>query len=45
MYPEYIERNSVRYPIPDYLIPSMPELHGGLMQAKPCPMKIDMDAD
>jgi hypothetical protein len=44
-YPEYVERNSVRYPIPDALIEKMPELHGGLSQSKPLPMKIDCDAD
>lgn len=43
-YPEYVERNSVRYPIPDGLIEKMPELHGGLMQAKPKAMKINMEA-
>jgi len=34
----------VRYPIPDALIEKMPELHGGVMRAKPKPMKIDMSA-
>ena len=45
LYPEYVERNSVRYPVPDALIGKMPELHGGVMQAKPVPMKIDMPAE
>ena len=40
-----MERNSVRYPIPDALIEKMPELHGGVMRAKPTPMKIDMSAE
>lgn len=35
LYPEYVERNSVRYPIPDALIEKMPELHGGMMRSKP----------
>ena len=45
MYPDYVERNSVRYPIPDALIAKMPELHGGVLKAKPQPMKIDIDAE
>ena len=44
-YPEYVEKNSVRYPIPDGLIEKMPELHGGVMKAKPRAMKIDLAAD
>ena len=44
-YPEYVERNTVRYPIPDQLIAKMPELHGGLMPDKPKPLKIDIEAD
>jgi len=39
-----VERNSVRYPIPDALIAKMPELHGGVMRDKPASMKIDMEA-
>lgn len=45
LYPEYVERNTVRYPIPDALIEKMPELHGGIMKPKPKPMKIDIDAE
>ena len=45
MYPEYVERSSVRYPIPDALIEKMPELHGGVLKPKPVPMKIDMPAE
>ena len=45
IYPEYVERNSVKYPIPDALIAKMPELHGGMMRDKPKAMKIDMEAD
>ena len=45
LYPEFVERNSVRYPIPDNLIEKMPELHGGVMQAKPKAMNIDMEAE
>ena len=45
MYPEYVERSSVRYPIPDALIEKMPELHGGVLKSKPVPMKIDMPAE
>ena len=44
MYPEYVERNSVRYPIPDNLIAKMPELHGGVLRDKPKAMKIRMEA-
>ncbi len=44
-YPEYVERNSVKYPIPDALLVKMPELHGGLMQDKPKSMEIDMEAE
>ena len=44
-YPEYVERNTVRYPIPDGLIEKMPELHGGVMPAKPKPFKIDITAE
>lgn len=35
----------MRYPIPDALIEKMPELHGGVMKAKPVPMKISMGAE
>jgi len=45
MYPEYVERNSVRYPIPDALIAKMPELHGGVLKSKPTPMKIRMETE
>jgi hypothetical protein len=44
VYPEYVERNSVKYPIPDALLVKMPELHGGMMREKPKSMKIDMEA-
>ena len=45
LYPEYVEKNSVRYPIPDALLAKMPELHGGIVSVKPVPMKIDMEAE
>ena len=45
MYPEYVERNSVRYPIPDAYIAKMPEIHGGVLESKPTPMKINMEAE
>ena len=45
IHPEFVERNSVRYPIPDHLIERMPELHGGVMPSKPKPMKIDLEAE
>ncbi len=45
LYPEYVEKNSVRYPIPDALLAKMPQLHGGMMQAKPKPMRIDMESE
>lgn len=45
LYPEYVERNSIRYPIPDALIAKMPELHGGIMKKKPALMKINVPAE
>ena len=44
-YPELVERNTIRYPIPDALILKLPELHGGLMKEKPQALKIIIDAE
>ena len=44
-YPELVERNTIRYPIPDALILKLPELHGGLMPEKPKPLRVLIEAD
>ena len=44
-YPELVERNTIRYPIPDALILKLPELHGGLMKDKPKPLRILIEAE
>lgn len=44
-YPELVERNTVRYPIPDALILKLPELHGGLMKPKPKPLRVLIEAE
>lgn len=45
LYPEYVERNAVRYPIPDHLLAKMPELHGGESKQKPAGNEVRVDSD
>lgn len=45
MYPELIERNSIRYPIKDELLLKLPELHGVCPDPKPEPFKIFSSAE
>lgn len=45
LYPEFVDRNSVRYPIKDELLMKLPELHGCSANQKPEPYKIFVDAD
>ena len=44
-YPEYVERNQVRYPIPDNLLQDLPELHQFVPASKPQPLKVTIPAD
>ncbi len=46
LYPELVERASVRYPIEDSLIAKLPELHGATgMRPKPQPAPVLLPAD
>lgn len=45
LYPELVEKNTIKYPIEDALISKTPELHGGLPPPKPKPYKVLIDAD
>jgi hypothetical protein len=45
LYPELVERNSIKYPIKDELLLKLPELHGCCGEQKPEPLKILVSAD
>ena len=45
LYPELVEKNTIKYPIEDALISKTPELHGGLPSPKPKPYRVLIDAD
>jgi hypothetical protein len=45
LYPELVERNSIRYPIKDELLLKLPELHCACTDPKPEPYKIYVSAD
>jgi len=40
LYPELVEKNSIKYPIEDSLILKLPELHGLVYPEKPTPKPI-----
>lgn len=43
-YPEYVDRNQVRYPIPDNLLQELPELHQFSLVEKPKPLNVTIPA-
>ena len=43
-YPEYVEKNQVRYPIPDHLLRDLPELHQFTPTQKPEPLRVTISA-
>lgn len=45
LYPDLMERNSIKYPIKDELLLKLPELHGFCKDPKPEPFKILVSAD
>ena len=45
LHPEYVERNSIKYPIPDQLLAKYPQLNNYQPVEKPEPFQIDMTAE